>query len=252
MRASQLLSGVACCASEAGLGSPGGAARAASSSLNRIAAGRNGFGSAAIAARENCCCASGRLKSYCAAAAICCWAGSSCAKADRKARGFRRRVAYRGGFSSLSQRVKSQDAPPDEYEIHVYAFDGAGKLVTESKADSAHAFWLTGATRLGKEQRESSGGPNPIVISEEYEANERLLARADDLLDQKQFDEARRTLDQVTKDAPRGHALTSRARMAALQGDCVTALALADQADAEGGTCGLIEARQLCAAPQRR
>jgi hypothetical protein len=163
----------------------------------------------------------------------------------------RRLTATSLPFISLPKREKSPATAPDEYEVHIYAFDDAGKLVTESEADYGRAFRLVGATRLGKEQWDSSGGPNPIVISEEYEANEHLLARADELLDEKQFDAARRTLDRVTKDAPRGRALALRGRLAALQGDCATALELFDESDAEGGTCAPIAARQLCAAPQK-
>jgi hypothetical protein len=45
-------------------------------------------------------------------------------------------------------------------------------------------------------RRETRPRKQTLVISDEYEANEHTLSRVDDLLDNKQFDEARRVLDQ--------------------------------------------------------
>lgn len=149
-------------------------------------------------------------------------------------------------LSSLPQRLKPEDAPPDDYEVEIYAFDSTGKLVTQSEAAGYdHGFRLTGAARIGKETFDSSGGPNPVVVTEEYEANERLLSQADELLDRKQLNEARGILDRVTQDAPAGRATASRGKLAALTGDCPTALRLFDQAEREG-TCAPLEARELC------
>jgi hypothetical protein len=155
-------------------------------------------------------------------------------------------------LASLPQGSASS-APAAEYSVHVYAFDAEGKLLTENSTDlDDRMFKLAGSTRLGKEQPYSFGRPTPEVISAEYETNDLRLSLAAKLLDQKQFDEARRQLDQVTKDAPRGRASALRGRLAALQGDCVTATRLFDKADVEGGAgCAPNEDRRLCAAPQK-
>jgi hypothetical protein len=99
---------------------------------------------------------------------------------------------------------------------------------------------------LGKEEFLSSGGPHPIVISEEYEANEQRLIRAEELLEAKLLEAALETLEQVTTDAPAGRALRLRGKAAALQGDCVTATKLFDRAELEGA-CAPLEERRLCA-----
>ena len=66
----------------------------------------------------------------------------------------------------------------------------------------------------------------------------------------KGFDEARHQLEEVTQDAPPGRAWALRGTLAALQGDCKTALKLFDKADEEaGGGCASSEARSLCPAP---
>lgn len=155
-------------------------------------------------------------------------------------------------LASLPRRSAS-NAPADEYAVHVYAFDANGKLLTESGPDlDDWRFKLAGGTRLGKEQQDSSGRPSPEVISAEYEINDLRLSLASKLLDQKQFAEARWLLDQVTQDAPRGRASVLRGRLAALQGDCLTARKMFDRADAEGGAgCAPIEYRNLCEAPQK-
>ena len=90
---------------------------------------------------------------------------------------------------------------------------------------------------------------SPEVISAEYESNDLRLDLAAKLLDQRRLDDARRVLEQVTKDAPRGHALVVRGRLAALQGDCVTAIRLFDKAESEG-ECAPLEDRKLCEVPQ--
>lgn len=164
-----------------------------------------------------------------------------------------RRLAGRAlPLASLPRRSASS-APADEYAVHVYAFDADGKLLTESGPElDGWMFKLAGGTRLGKEQQYSSGRPSPEVISVEYETNDLRLSLASKLLDQKQFAEARRLLDQVTQDAPRGRAAVLRGRLAALQGDCVTARKMFDRADAEGGAgCAPIEYRNLCGAQQK-
>lgn len=85
------------------------------------------------------------------------------------------------------------------------------------------------------------------MISLEYEANDQRLELATKLLDQKRFDEARHVLDQVTKDTERGRALALRGKLAALQGDCATAIRLYAQAEREGGCgCVPVEDRKLC------
>ena len=154
-------------------------------------------------------------------------------------------------LASLPQRSVS-GGPADEYSVHVYAFDAKGKLLTESSSALAdRLFKLTGETRLGKEEY-SSRRSDPKVISPEYETNGLRLSLVTNLLEQKQFDEARRVLDQVTEDAPRGRANALRGRLAALQGDCATAMKLFDKAESEGGAgCVPIEDRTLCAASQK-
>ena len=161
-------------------------------------------------------------------------------------------------LASLPQR--SASAMADEYSVQVFVFDAEGRLLTESnmKSDSGisikptdRMFQLTGATRLGREQQYVGFSGPPQVISAEYEINDQRLELASKLLDQKRFDDARRVLEQVTKDAPRGRASALRGRLAALQGDCVTAIRLFDNADAEGKPgCVPIEDRKLCEAPQ--
>jgi hypothetical protein len=151
-------------------------------------------------------------------------------------------------LASLPQR--SASALADEYSVHVFAFDAEGRLLTESNLESAdRMFKLTGATRLGREREYVGPGGSPEVISAEYENNDVRLELAAKLLDQKRLDDARRVLDQVTKDAPRGRALALRGKLAALQGDCVTAIRLFDKAESEGA-CAPIEDRKLCEAPQ--
>ena len=151
-------------------------------------------------------------------------------------------------LASLPQR--SASALADEYSVHVFAFDAEGHLLTESNLESAdRKFKLTGATRLGREREYVGPGGSPEVISAEYENNDLRLELAAKLLDQKRLDDARRVLDQVTKDAPRAHALVLHGRLAALQGDCVTATKLFDKAESEG-ECAPIEDRKLCEVPQ--
>jgi hypothetical protein len=160
-------------------------------------------------------------------------------------------------LASLPQR--SASALADEYSVQVFAFDAAGRLLTESsmKSDGGigiepadRLFQLTGATRLGREQQYVGFTGRPQVISAEYEINDVRLNLAAKLLDQKRFDDARRVLDLVTKDAPPGRASALRGRLAALQGDCVTAIRLFDKAECEAG-CVPVEDRKLCEAPQK-
>jgi hypothetical protein len=154
-------------------------------------------------------------------------------------------------LASLPQRTAT--APVDQYSVHVFAFDAAGRLLTESSLeDNDRMFRLTGAQRLGREQQYVGFWGRPQVISVEYERNEEQLEKASDLMDVRRFDDARRVLDEVTEDAPPGRASALRGRLAALQGDCVTAIKLFDKADAEGGGgCAPSKDRKLCEAPQR-
>jgi hypothetical protein len=161
-------------------------------------------------------------------------------------------------LASLPQR--SASALKDEYAVQVFAFDAEGRLLTESsmKSDGGigvkladRLFQLTGATRLGREQQYVGFSGRPQVISAEYEINDVRLELAAKLLDQKRLNDARRVLDLVTKDAAPGRASALRARLAALEGDCVTAMRLFDKAESEAG-CVPIEDRKLCEAPERR
>jgi len=154
-------------------------------------------------------------------------------------------------LASLPQRTAT--APADQYSVHVFAFDADGRLLTESSLESNERLLrLAGATRLGREQQHAGFSGPPQVISAQYERNEEQLEKASNLMDVKRFDEARRVLDEVTEDAPRGRASALRGRLAALQGDCATALKLFDKADAEaGGDCASSQDRKLCEAPQR-
>jgi len=153
-------------------------------------------------------------------------------------------------LASLPQR--SASTPTDEYSVHIFAFDAAGRLLTESnvKESDDRKFELTGATRLGREQQYVGFVGPLIVISAEYEVNEARLESAAKLLDLNRLDEARRVLDEVTKDAPRGRASALRGKLAALQGDCATARRLFDQAACESG-CRPTEERTLCQAPRK-
>ena len=154
-------------------------------------------------------------------------------------------------LASLPQRTAA--APADQYSVHVFAFDAEGRLLTESSLESNdRMFRLTGTTRLGKEQQYVGFEGPPQVISAEFERNEEQLEKASNLMDGKQYDEARHLLDEITEDAPRGRVSALRGRLAALQGDCATAIKLFDKAEAEGGgDCVLSDARKLCEAPQR-
>jgi hypothetical protein len=155
-------------------------------------------------------------------------------------------------LASLPQRSPSTLA--DEYTVHVFAFDAQGRLLTENSVEpDDRMFKLTGATRLGREQQYVGFAGNPQIISAEYEANDLRLELAAKLLDQKRLDEARHVLDQVTKDAGRGRASALRGKLAALQGDCATAIRLFAQAEREGGCgCAPIEDRRLCEAATPR
>ncbi len=145
---------------------------------------------------------------------------------------------------SLPQR--SSKTKTNRYFVHVFAFDAGGHLLTESGGAGAdRTFALTGATRLGKEQ----GWP-PKVITQEFEANEKRLDMVERQLREKRFDAARGALDRVTRDAEPGRATALRGRLAALQGDCVKAKQLFDQAEKEGA-CVCAADRQLCEPPQR-
>ena len=147
-------------------------------------------------------------------------------------------------LASLPQR--SSNTKTNKYFVHVFAFDEQGRLLTESGgAGTDRTFELTGPTRLGKEQ----GWP-PKVITEEFEANEKRLDLVESLLREKRFDDARGALNQVTKDAEPGRATALRGRLAALQGDCLKAKELFDQAEKEGA-CVCAADRQLCQPPQR-
>lgn len=155
-------------------------------------------------------------------------------------------------LASLPQRPAS--ALVDEYSVHVFAFDADGRLLTESNVASYvdsqdRVFKLTGATRLGREQQYVGFAGPPEVISAEHETNDLRLELASKLLDQRRFDDARRVLEEVTNDAPRGRATALRGRLSALQGDCVTAIRLFDEAGSEGG-CVASEDRQLCEPPR--
>lgn len=136
----------------------------------------------------------------------------------------------------------------DEYAVHIYAFDAAGKLLTETnqKESDDPTFMLTGAMRLGKErQYVGMRVEHPEVISEEYEANEQRLELAAKLLDKKRLDDARVVLEQVTKDAPRGRAAALRGKLLALQGNCAAALELFAESECQSG-CGPVAERKLC------
>ena len=156
-------------------------------------------------------------------------------------------------LASLPQRSPGTGA--DEYTVHVFAFDAQERLLTENSVEpDDRMFKLTGATRLGREQQYVGFAGPPQVISAEYDANDQRLELATELLDQKRFEEARRVLDQVTKDAEHGRAAALRGKLAALQGDCKTASRLFAQAEREGGCgCVPIESRNLCESttPQR-
>jgi len=90
------------------------------------------------------------------------------------------------------------------------------------------------------------------VISAVYERNEERPEKASNLLDGRRFDEARHVLDEVTDDAPKGRACALKGKLAALQGDCATAIKLFDEADAEvGGDCASSQYRALCEVPAR-
>jgi hypothetical protein len=152
-------------------------------------------------------------------------------------------------LASLPQR--SASALADEYTVHIFAFDAAGRLLTESGTERAdRMFKLTGATRLGKEQLYVDRSGKRQVISAEYEINDVRLQLATKLVDQKRFDDAHRVLDEVTQDTDRGRAAELRGKLAALQGDCATANRLFDEADKEGG-CARIEERKLCEVPRK-
>ena len=133
--------------------------------------------------------------------------------------------------------------------MHVFAFDGRGRFLTESGAESGdRQFVLSGAARLaGEQQYEGFDGPR-IVFSDEYEANQKRLDSAEELLRQKRFGDARVLLGQVTKEAPAGRASNLLGRLAALQGDCAMATKLFDQAEKEGA-CVCDADRKLCPHP---
>jgi fructose 1,6-bisphosphatase len=79
------------------------------------------------------------------------------------------------------------------------------KVASDMNSDD-RMFKLTGATRLGREQQYVGFPGTPEVISEEYETNDLRLELASKLLDQERLDDARRVLDEVTKDASRRRA----------------------------------------------
>lgn len=51
--------------------------------------------------------------------------------------------------------TQAATVPADEYTVHVFAFDAAGRLITESKEDDSHQhrFQLIGETRLANDSR---------------------------------------------------------------------------------------------------
>ena len=63
------------------------------------------------------------------------------------------------------------------------------------------------------------------------------MDQVESLLRERRFDDARGALDQVTYDAAPGRATALRGRLAALQGDCVKAKQLFDQAERKAPAC---------------
>lgn len=134
---------------------------------------------------------------------------------------------------------------PGEYTIEIFAFDSAGRLVSESgNRGGTLAFALTGATRLAKEPYVSTPTPSDKA---EYFRNLERLSVISSLLDYQQFDAARAILSEVTGDAPPGRKLGLQGALEAVAGNCKTAKPLFDKADAEGGAgCAPLKYRRMC------
>lgn len=157
----------------------------------------------------------------------------------------RRLSTTRLPLASLPQRAASEGDESDEYTVRIYAFDSQGRLLTHSGSDPDElTFNLGGELRLADEPQTRSVARE---FSDEHVLNSMRLALVSKLLDQKQYEEARQTLDRVTADAPAGQVLALRGRLAALQGNCREALELFAKAEEEGGPgCVAPSDRQLC------
>jgi hypothetical protein len=150
-------------------------------------------------------------------------------------------------------RRPSDSTNPDEYAVVIYAFDGNGRLVTQSAENiDAFAFSLAGEERLARASfADSAGSATPAgFATAEYFKNMERLSIIDALLERKQLDAARVILAEITDDAPPGRKVAMQGAIEALAGNCAAALPLFDKADAEGGAgCARPKHRRLCETP---
>lgn len=138
-------------------------------------------------------------------------------------------------LASLPQEI-ADAASREFYAIEIFAFDEHGQVLTETSGGAAPLIF-------------SVSGPSQLapVHSREYVRNSERLSLASELIEQKQLDDARATLNEVTDDAPRGQKLALLAAISALSGDCATALLLFERAETEGGLgCIKPAHRELC------
>lgn len=148
-------------------------------------------------------------------------------------------------LADLPQHPRNS-AQPAEYSITIFAFDSAGKLLSETAAFGEYNFSLAGDVRLAEEAAPRSATRN----GGEYFRNMERLSLVSGLLEYKQVDAARTILNDVTDDAPPGRKAAMQGAIEALAGNCAAALPLFDQADAEGGAgCAPGKYRLMCAPP---
>lgn len=157
----------------------------------------------------------------------------------------RRQSAARLRLSELPQQPR-ESPEPGEYAITIFAFDSAGKLLTQTDHRGELAFSLVGDTRLVEEAYASSAAPSDRT---EYFRNLERLSLVAGLLDYKQLDAARVILADVTEEAPPGRKVALQGAIEALSGNCKAALPLLERADLEGGAgCAEPKYRRLCEA----
>lgn len=154
----------------------------------------------------------------------------------------RRQADSRLPLADLPQGPRTS-AQPSEYSVTIFAFDTAGKLLSESADFGEFMFSLVGDARLTEEASPQS----PAPYRGEYFRNAERLSLVSGLLEYKQLEVARTILKDVTDDAPPGQKAAMQGAIEALAGNCAAALPWFEKADAEGGIgCAPAKYRLIC------
>jgi hypothetical protein len=149
---------------------------------------------------------------------------------------------------SLPQRAGDPSAT-ERYSVEIYAFDADGRLLTETGSGPTDVvFQLSGATQLDDGHTSTYSASVSSESQSTYFRDMERLSLVSSLIDYKQLDAAKAILDEVSDNGPRGRKPALQAAIAALSGDCATALPLFAKAEHEGGVgCVAPKYRALCA-----